>query len=88
MSVEFKLPKLNEAISRLDSLLMQAFVSSEHPAIQDWLTVRFALKELETPPLDRDVQLALAELAVLNEPGRESAVRHIASVIERLSRHA
>lgn len=44
MSVEFKLPKLDEAVQRLDSLMTQAF-AADHGAMQDWVAVRFALKE-------------------------------------------
>lgn len=45
---EFKLPKLDEALQRLDLLMAQAFGSDE-PAMQDWVAVRFALQE-RTPP--------------------------------------
>jgi len=44
MSVEFKLPDVKEALQRLDLLLCDAF-SGDHPAMQDWVAVRFALQE-------------------------------------------
>ena len=43
MSSSFAIPKsLDKPIKRLDMLFAQAF-SSDSPAMQDWVTVRFAL---------------------------------------------
>jgi hypothetical protein len=41
---EFKLPLLQEAVERLDKLFDEAF-GIDHPAMQDWVAIKFALKE-------------------------------------------
>jgi len=40
----FVMPSLEEAESRLDSLFAECNFSSDHPAMQDWVAVKFALK--------------------------------------------
>lgn len=43
----FQLPKLDAAEERLDQLF-GAF-SSGHPALQDWVAIKFALKAMRSP---------------------------------------
>ena len=47
MSVEFELPKIEEAINRLDALFAEVF-SSNDLVMQDWVAVRFFLNAQNT----------------------------------------
>ena len=44
MSCEFKLPSVEEAESRLDALFGEAF-QGDHPALKDWIAIKFHLKD-------------------------------------------
>lgn len=53
----FIMPNLEEAESRLDSLFAECGFASDHPAMQDWVAVKFALKSarqntVESPGTD------------------------------------
>jgi hypothetical protein len=49
MSTSFKLPPVAEAEERIEQVLMAAvgpLAPADHPLLQDWLAIKFALQEL------------------------------------------
>lgn len=54
MSTEFKLPPVSEAEARIDELFSRASFDSDHPAMQDWVSIKFALKQLTAALTQRD----------------------------------
>lgn len=44
---KFKIPGLKGAIDRLDAMMAETGFSSGHPLLQDWVAVKFALKDYE-----------------------------------------
>ena len=55
-NVDVKIPDLEEAIARLDSLFGTAF-PVDHPAMLDWVAVKFALNDNQAAQQTDEVRL-------------------------------
>ena len=50
---EFVLPELSEATKRIDDFMMATGYPSDHPLLQDWIAVKFALKDAAKNDFDQ-----------------------------------